>query len=718
MKLTTEIAIIGAGPAGVTAAISAARLGKNVVLVGNRPVLGGNSSSEIRVWTRGATGAGNLFSEEMGIWGELKLKNLYANLDGNPVFWSEILLDAVLAEENITLFLNTYVDSACMKGNQLASVSAYQMGTEKRFEISAEMFLDCTGDGSIGALVGVPFLRGKESAADFGESFAQQKASEETQGNSLLYYVKDVGHPVKFAAPDYAYDMSHIERLIGSGGRIVSPQFSGSDYWWFEYGGKKDTIADAQEISIELKRLVMGVWNYIKNSGKFEAETLTLEWFGSLPGKRESRRMRTDYILTQNDIVEQRKFDDGAFYGGWYIDFHPSDGMYADKTSCDQLPVSVYQLPLRCLYNSEVPNLLFAGRNIGASHVAFASSRIMNTCALSGQAAAVLAAECINSSCVPKQVNTKAVQQTLLRQDMFIPGVTAQDEQDIAPNAIIKATSVFSGAAESPSESYSLAQGAFIVLPQVPDGEYALLLQAEKDTTLTMALFYADVPSRLCSGTAYATYELPVLQGNHVATLQLPQPPEKGFLFLEIAANEAVQVRTAQRQTPGIIMGHPDKPDYHFPCAALDGASLYAAENVVNGTSRPYATPNCWVSQDGESRLTLTWDDEKHIQSVEITLDPDLSMEIPSSRAGFWSDEHKFVARSGMPPQLAKDIFVWGITPLGERKILAEIKNNWRRKLCVSVDSTIACKAIELEFASDYGANRATVYEVRVYEQQ
>ena len=171
--------------------------------------------------------------------------------------------------------------------------------------------------------------------------------------SSILYYVKNAGKPIKFVPPDYAYDIPYIESLVNKGGRIISEKQTGSDCWWFEFGGLQNTISDAQEIGLELKKLVMGVWDYIKNSGRYpDAENYTLEWIGNIPGKRESRRMITDYILKQDDIVEQRSFHDTAFYGGWYMDFHPAEGLESGEENCVQIPVQIYEIPFRCLYYS------------------------------------------------------------------------------------------------------------------------------------------------------------------------------------------------------------------------------------------------------------------------------------------------------------------------------------------------------------------------------
>lgn len=190
--IQTELAVIGGGPAGVCAALSAARLGIKTLLIGNRPVLGGNSSSEIRVWTRGATGAGNLFAEEMGTWGLLKMQNLYKNPDANPIFWDEILLDTILSEKNITLYLNTEITDVELNNCHLAAVTGFQQSSEIKLRIEAKYYIDATGDGSIGAKSRVPYYMGKHRV----EYENDERLSEpELLGSSILYYSKKEDHP-------------------------------------------------------------------------------------------------------------------------------------------------------------------------------------------------------------------------------------------------------------------------------------------------------------------------------------------------------------------------------------------------------------------------------------------------------------------------------------------------------------------------------------------
>lgn len=175
---------------------------------------------------------------------------------------------------------------------------------------------------------------------------APSKEYGELLGHSLYFYSKDTGRPVRFVPPRFALkDITAIPRY-----RDIRAVDSGCRFWWFEYGGRLDTVHQTEDIKWELWKVAYGVWNYIKNSGRFpEAETRTLEWVGAIPGKRESRRFEGDYILTQQDIVCQRTYPDAVSVGGWAIDLHPGDGVYSELPSCTQWhSKGVYQIPYRC----------------------------------------------------------------------------------------------------------------------------------------------------------------------------------------------------------------------------------------------------------------------------------------------------------------------------------------------------------------------------------
>lgn len=675
IEYQTQFAVIGGGLAGICAALAAARMGIDTVLVNNRPTLGGNSSSEVRVWTRGAVGAGNLFAEEMGLLGCLKLENLYKNPEANPVFWDEILLDAVLGQEHLTLFLNTDVTELSMEAGRVLAVSGAQQQTERRLSFKADIFLDATGDGTLGALAGVPWEQGEGG----------------TMGNSILFFTRREDHPVRFVPPDYAYGMEEIERLVGNGGRIVSEQMTGSDCWWFEFGGAQNTIDDAQQIGIELKRLVMGVWNYIKNSGKFDADCATLEWLGSLPGKRESRRMRTDYMPTARDILEGRRYDDSAFYGGWYIDSHPAGGMRdTEKEHCEQIPVPIYPLPLRSLYHSGVTNLLFAGRNIGVEREVFFSSRVMNTCALSGQAAGTLAAFCIRHGRSPgaeRRASIGDIQRHLQREDMLIPGAVQEDPADLAAVAQVNASSFHTGGAGPFAGTLALNREAFAVFPALPGQETRFFVESSGAAVLTAGVYSAMLPNRLQPGQERSRCTWEVEAGCQALTWTVPADFPAAFCMLVWPPQPAVRLYLSRPLRTGFLCGWTDSPRFGEPalCYTRLQPGLYTPDHVREGPNRPWGGINQWrtAPEDKTPWLELRWPKPVRPRELRLYLDPELSMELPSSRGSHWQESHKFAPRTAMPEQLLRDFEILLQREDGGWESVKRIRDNHQRMVSI-----------------------------------
>lgn len=716
VKIEASLVVTGGGMSGVCAALTAARAGIQTVLVHNRPVLGGNSSSEIRVWMRGATGAGNLFSEEMGVLGNLKMRNLYENPEFNVIFWDEILLDAVLREKNICLFLNTNVEDILCTEGRIRQVSGVQQASEIRYVFEGKYFIDATGDGIIGAAAGVPYRIG--SLEYNAESREKEK---ELLGCSILYFIKDSKKPVRFVAPQYAYDMEYVKKLINKGGRVISEKQTGSDCWWFEYGGICNTITQTQEIGLELKKLVLGVWNYIKNSGKYpEAETRTLEWIGSVPGKRESRRMITEYELTKEDILTGKQFEDGAFYGGWYMDFHPAGGLNSEEENCVQIPVNVYMLPLGCLYNKKISNLIFAGRNIGTKQEAFASTRIMNTCALSGQAAALLAGECIKGRCSPADLSSKQTEnvvQALLREDMFIPGKKNTDTADLARRAKITASSAYQLRAQPSEETMELTEESFLVIPCSGKGEIRLLTISEEATGLEIEVFEADIPNRLCPGKKVSKEMISVPEGENWITMPLEKIHSGKFAVITFKKNEKLALRINKIRNPGILCGRKNSSAYQDPCVEGEDKNLYGAENILDGYARPYGGVHIWCSEkERDPWVLLEWDVPVRFREIRIYLEPDLAMEIPSSCAGRWDENHKFTIRKGMPPQLIRAFDVVCYKD-GAWKLFAAVRENYQRMVILENQSAIEAQKVKIIVKDTWGDPRAQIYQIRVYEE-
>ena len=714
-----DVVVAGGGPAGVCAAIQAARRGAGTALIQNRPVLGGNSSSEIRVWTRGSVGGGSLYAEEMGIFGEMKLQNLHINPDYNPVLWDEALLDKVLAQPNLTLFLNAHVSDVQMhSASRIQALIADQMGTEKQFKICGKVFVDATGDGTVGYLANAAFRVGRESRDEFGESLAMPVADDFREGSTLFFQSKDEGKPIRFVKPDYAYDLAYMEKLLNRGGRIVSEKMNGCDYWWLEYGGEKDTISENQSIAIELKKLVMGLWNYIKNSGKFNAENLTLEWVGNLPGKRESRRFIGQYTLTQNDLEQNRTFPDAVCCGGWFMDFHPSGGIYSKEDFCTQIPVFAYQIPMRCLFTDKVENLVFSGRNISMTHVAFSSARIMDTCSQIGQASGELAAQCALHDCSTSQAygqRMDSIQQELLKADINLLGVRNRDPEDKARRAQVTASSVRVPENHACCGSMGLDTEAFLVAPHAKGvSSLSVGIECGRNTNLKYTLFCCRLPSRKVDGKEIGTRLLHLKKGQPSAAIDLSRAPEESYVKIVFAPNPDVRLKVSRQSMTGFLAGHRESPRYYTPCLSASGP-VYRAENVVNGFARPQNGVNLWCSeQPAEGQwLQLAWSSPQRVSQLRLTLNPDLSMELPSSVSKIASGHHGFVLREGSPKELVRSFSVQTFRD-GEWVELARKDENYQRLCVVSFPETTTDK-IRIVFHETGGSPFVEVFEVRVY---
>lgn len=447
-----EVAVIGGGAAGICAAVSAARLGRKVVLIQDRPVLGGNASSEMRVHLNGVNRLKTGLAErETGIIEEMLLHNRFENPQESFPVWDHVLYDFVIREPNITLMLNTQGIEAIMKGDRIAKIRCWQLTTETEYLISAPYFIDCSGDGLIAASAGAKYRTGREGKKEFDETFAPDEPDGWQMGASLLMSAKDMGKPVPYRAPSWAikFDAENAHKR-----RKFDAYHEG--IWWVEVGSDDDIIADQEINRHKLMGYLHGVWDYIKNSGKFpESENLALDWVGSLPSRRESRRFIGDYIHSEKDLTENRHFRDAVAFGGWGIDEHNPGGMeniHMAPTIFHAHFDEVYQVPFRSLYSRNVPNLLFAGRNVSQTHIALASSRIMATCALMGQAVGTAAHLCLQHKATPRDIAQKhidALQEQLLRDDAFIPKRPARDPLDLARHsAEIIASSTKSGKPE------------------------------------------------------------------------------------------------------------------------------------------------------------------------------------------------------------------------------------------------------------------------------
>lgn len=439
-ELSADVVVVGGGLTGVCAAIAAARHGASVILIQDRPVLGGNTSSEVRVHATGADASGaRPHAREGGIMEEIRLTEAMRNPQRCAENWDLVLWEWVTREPRLTLLLNTICHGVEMNGARIAKVLAARESTEDRFILAAPLFIDCTGDGRLGAEAGADFRSGREGHDEHGEPDAQGPDTK-TMGSSLMFCAKDMGVPVPFTPPPWAYVFETDDDLPHRTHNELS-----HGYWWIEYGGELDIIKDAEQIRDHLLACLMGIWDHVKNRGRHGADNWALTWFSFVPGKRESRRLLGDHILTQNDLLNTVDFADAVAHGGWPIDTHPPGGIHSTEPPATFLTtVDVYGIPLRSLYSRNVENLFCAGRCASQTHMAMASTRVACTCAVMGQAAGTAAAICVEHGCLPRQAASGhiiQIQQTLLRDDQFIPGVANADPLDLARSAQVTASS-------------------------------------------------------------------------------------------------------------------------------------------------------------------------------------------------------------------------------------------------------------------------------------
>lgn len=737
VQLKTDLLVAGGGLAGLCAALAAARDGLQVVLIQDRPVLGGNASSEVRLWANGATshmGNNNRWSREGGIMGEILEENLWRNKEGNPVMFDLVLLDLAKSQPGLTLLLNTAVFDVVAHQQCIHQVKAFNPINETFYEVAASQFCDATGDGVLGYLAGAEYREGAEEMAELGEKMAPGDNFGHKLGHSIYFYTKQTDGPVQFVPPSFALpDITAIPRY-----KRLTSTLNGCDLWWLEWGGRLDTVHESEAIKWELWKIVWGVWDHIKNSGQFpEAANMTIEWVGAIPGKRESRRFVGDHLLCQQDIIEQRDHYDAVAYGGWSIDLHPADGVYSTHDGCRQFhSKGTYTIPYRSLYSRSLDNLFLTGRLISATHVAFGSARVMCTCGVLGEVVGRAAALCHQQGFTPRQLadrdNIGVLQQHLQATGCYIP---RQQLTDPAAGASVTASSEYLLSQLPPSGAWQSLSASMALLLPVKAGaslpELTFILRASQRRTVNVTLMGSARSGNFTPELHYDQCVLHVAdEGEHRCAFSW-QSDRDQYVFVAFEAHDDVEIALTNMALPGVMtvfnslnarvakqtrqVADGDygvdefdfwlprrRPHQVMPALQLDPPlRCFSPDNLLNGRLRPEQYSNAWVpdAQDAAPQVTWQWPAPHAFRHLTLVQDHDFDNAMETVQMG----HHQAVT-----PHCITHYRLWA-----DERLIAEVHNNHRSVCEHHFETPQTAQRLRLEIVATAGALPA-VYSLNV----
>ncbi len=738
-----DLVVVGGGISGTCAAISAARNGSMVALVHERSTLGGNSSSEVRLYPED-TCSFSTWIKESGILEEIsteeRVRNWEPYIEGlMNSQWDLVLYEWAKREKNLTLFLNTTMREVEMADQaHIRAIHGAQLGTEREFVLESPLFVDASGDGVLAYRAGAEFRWGREAQSEYHEPLAPQQASDKLMGNTLFFRARDTGRPVPFKRLDWAAQFDTEQDLTDRDHGFIEGGF-----WWIEVGSPLHPIKDNEAIRDEALRQLLGVWDHIKNrctddGVRARAANYALEFVGFWPYKRESRRILGDYVLVEKDVRNPSAHPDDIAYGAWGIDIHVPGGIlerhvapYPPPRSDANFPTMgtiPYGIPLRACYSRNVVNLLTAGRPISASYVAFASSRVLPTGAMVGQGVGLAAALCKKYRCQPRAVAARhaaELQQLLLRQDASIPGVVNTDARDLARTAEVTASG--DARLEFP-ESDAFHPASFPLGQLFPVStnrleRVELLMESKSGTVQTVSLCLRQAghvwdmrPSREIA-TAVASIppyfkghiSFPLHAGTEPGSLyfaHIERNSEIGWALFKETEGEASRIPagTTAADLPGGTMWRPFTNGQCFALRVLPEQHPYPASNVVRGTNRPDLWTNLFVSDPSQGLpawVELRFPHPVQFNQVQITFDTDADRRIRLPLFRY--------------PECVKRYEI--AVPQGsEWRTIAKETDNYMRRRVHSVETTISDR-LRIHVQETNGSPSARIYEVRVYNE-
>lgn len=751
-----DVVVAGGGLAGVCAALSAARLGCKVAFVQDRPVLGGNSSNECRVVV-GSAGNYVAYAKETGIIDELltedRAKNhtrVYSACTNST--WDLILYDAIRKEKNIKLFLSTSATDVVLSKDKkkIAGVKCFQPQSEKNFILNADVFIDSTGDGTVAYKAGAEYRMGREARSEFNETQAPIKGDDYTMGSTLMFRAEDVGQPVPYTPPDWI-QLYETNASLGYRIREHGHEDFSAGYWWIEIGNPPyEIIADNDKILHELYRHVLGVWNYIKNYRKGN-ENLVLDWVGSVPAKRESRRIVGDYILSENDIRDPKLFPDRVTYGGLFIDVHTMGAILATKElpektytlnreALEEVVNPVFSIPLRSLYSKNIDNLLMAGRQISVTHVALGATRIMGSTSVQGQAVGAAAYLCKKYDVNPRDISSSHIdelQQLLLKQDCYIPSIKNEDDKDLARSAKVTTSSsaalkidegnvsnqVWERCRNAVFDACNLSRERLQTFPISSDYiDYIELLiesRLDKDSEIEVSLGTAetiwDIWNTEILKTLKATTQPVKSKDLSWVKLNIDQEVTPNKLYwISVKSEDGVFWAFNENPAPpGVtstsrLIKKTEMQSGYYAMRIFPESRPYGSENIISGVARPEKWTNIWISDPSKGlpqHVELDFGKEVSFNTVYLAFDTNLNKIHIHTEALYFS------------PECVKDY-----------KLLYDDKGSWKNLLSVTGNyyrrrvhnfENITSSKLRLVVNDVNGKQKtARLYEIRIYDEK
>jgi hypothetical protein len=754
-----DLVIVGAGVPGICAAVQAAREGLKVALINDRGVLGGNGSCEINVNINGASDGAplNINSREGGIVNEIITEWKYRSpVSRGRYILDGVFLDIVGREPNIKLFLNTCIDEAeTSKEGTIVSVEGTQNSSETRWHFTGSWFVDNTGDGTLGFLAGAEYMLGREAKETFNEKIAPDKADKYVLPSTLMFHAHDMGYKVIYRAPDFAFDIPASGALER---RVISQETFHSANWYYEIGGDYDHVKDREEIIKDHKSLVYGIWDYIKNSGKFpQADNYDFDYISTVPGTREYRRLVGDYILTEKDIVEQTDHEDTVGHGGWNIDLHAIKGFFDEDIINRHIHFrGIYKIPYRTAYSKNVSNMFMCGRCMSTSHVASGSTRVISTLATLGQAVGMAAALCKKYNTTPRGIyesHIKELQQRLLNEDQYIVGFRNEDEKDLSLKARVSVSSELefsleeqknvngTGHIESLVPEYrSRMRAIYEIFTDHVNMEQALCLsipvkerldfinikvRVNKSVSLDYNIYLPDKPENYGPDTLVKSGRMELSESKEFIWVKIPVnlTCNPGYVLIELLENDHIDVAVGGEPLPTTVMFRSrintsptvwdvktmgmskrvlQRTPYYACFKTEPTQAVFGAENINDGYNRAYGIPHMWVSasEDTTPTVRLKWNTARDIKEIYLNFGTE------TYKQRFWEVFYD------VDPFISRDYRVYASIK-GEKVLLKEIKDNFSKLNQLTFDS-IRTDELILELTPG-SSGQVALYEVRVY---